>query len=123
MVNLPSTPPPFLNRVFSVCLPWAACASSGAAGDFAEHYLNLIVSQSATNSTWVDGSLVAATNYVAIGTSGYRGAQITVTNSGAHTVTSSQPVGVEAYGWGNYDAYAISAAWSNEHLLIYTKRE
>jgi hypothetical protein len=74
-------------------------------GDFDVNYLNLIVPQSATNSTWVDGSLVAATNYAAIGTSGYYGAQITVTNSGAHTVTSSQPVGVEVYGWGDADAY------------------
>ena len=67
--------------------------------------MNIIVPQSATNSTWVDGSLIAATNYVPIGTSGYYGAQITVTNSGAHTVTSSQPVGVEVDGWGDYDAY------------------
>jgi hypothetical protein len=67
--------------------------------------LNLIVSQSATNSTWVDGSLAAATNYVTIGTSGYYGAQLAVTNGGAHTVTSSQPVGVEVYGWGQADAY------------------
>ena len=86
-------------------MAWAAWASSGIAGDFAENYLNLIVPQSATNSTWVDGSLVAATNYVAIGTSGYYGARLTVTNSGAHTVTSSQPVGVEVYGWGEADAY------------------
>ena len=67
--------------------------------------LNLIVAQSATNSTWVDGSLVAATNYVAIGTSGYFGAQLSVTNSGAHTVTSCKPIGVEVYGWGITDAY------------------
>jgi hypothetical protein len=74
-------------------------------GDFDENYLNIIVAQSATNSTSVDGSIVAATNFVAIGTSGYYGAQIVVTNSGVHTVTSSQPVGVEVYGFGPYDAY------------------
>jgi hypothetical protein len=37
-------------------------------------------------------------------TSGYSGAQIPVTN-GAHTITSFQPVGVQAYGLGDYDAY------------------
>jgi hypothetical protein len=67
--------------------------------------LTLIVSQSATNSTWVDGSLVAATNYVTIGTSGYYGAQLTMSTNGVHKVTSSQPVGVEVYGWGHADAY------------------
>lgn len=28
-----------------------------------------------------------------------------MTNSGVHTVTSSQPVGVEVYGFGLFDAY------------------
>ncbi len=77
---------------------------SGITGDFDQNYLNLIVAQSATNSMWVDGSLVAATTFVAIGTSGYYGARRSVT-IGIHTVTSSQPVGVEVYGWGIWDAY------------------
>jgi hypothetical protein len=75
-------------------------------GDFDEDFMNLIVIQSATNSTYVDGSLVVATNYIAIGSSGYYGAQIMITNSGAHTVTSSQPVEVQVYGWGIADAYS-----------------
>jgi hypothetical protein len=74
-------------------------------GDFDEDFMNLIVTQSATNSTYVDGSLVVATNYIAIGSSGYYGAQIMITNSGAHTVTSSQPAEVQIYGWGYTDAY------------------
>ena len=74
--------------------------NDGVTGDFDENFLNLIVAQSAITNTLVDGSTIAATNFVPIGTSGYYGAQITVTNSGAHTVTSSQPVGVEVYGWG-----------------------
>jgi hypothetical protein len=74
-------------------------------GDFDENFLNLIVAQSAITNTLVDGSHIATTNFVAIGSSGYYGAQIPVTN-GVHTVTSSQPVGVEVYGWGEYDAYS-----------------
>ena len=74
-------------------------------GDFFENYLNLVVPQSAITNTLVDGFAVASTNFVAIGTSGYYGAQITMTNSGTHTVTSSQPVGVEVYGFGDTDAY------------------
>jgi hypothetical protein len=66
--------------------------------------LNVIVAHSAINNTWLDDSLVAATNFTAIGTSGYYGARISVTN-GIHTVTSSRPVGVEVYGFGFYDAY------------------
>jgi hypothetical protein len=71
---------------------------------FDRNYLNVIVVQSAITNTLVDGSHVAATNFVAIGSSGYYGAQISVTN-GTHTVISSQPAEVEVYGFGYCDAY------------------
>jgi len=71
---------------------------------FNENFLNLIVPQSAITNTVVDGSIVATSNFVAIGSSGYYGAQLSVTN-GTHKVTSSRPVGVEVYGFGPQDAY------------------
>jgi hypothetical protein len=83
-----------------------ALPNDNVTGDFAENFLNLIVPQSATTNTFVDGSIVAATNFVAIGMSGYYGAQFTVTNSGTHRVTSSSPVGVQVYGFGTFDAYS-----------------
>jgi len=73
-------------------------------GDFYENYLNVIVPQSATNNTFLDGSLIVVTNFVPIGSSGYYGAQITITNSGAHTVNSSKPIEVQAYGFGGADS-------------------
>jgi hypothetical protein len=77
----------------------------GITGDFSANYLTIIVPQSALTNTLVDGSTVAASSFVPIGTSGYYGAQLTLTTSGAHTVTSSQPVGVQVYGFGETDAY------------------
>ncbi len=74
-------------------------------GAFPVNYLSIIAAQAAITNTLVDGLHIAETNFVPIGTSGYYGAQITVTNSGAHTVTSSQPVHVEVYGFGDADAY------------------
>jgi hypothetical protein len=71
---------------------------------FDNNYLNLIVPQSALTTTAVNGSIVAATNFVAIGSSGYYSAQMPATNK-VYKVTSSQPVGVEVYGFGNFDAY------------------
>lgn len=71
---------------------------------FYVNYLNIIVAQSAITNTLVDGLPVAASNFVAIGTSGYFGAQIPVA-PGLHTVRSSQPVEVEIYGFGFTDAY------------------
>ncbi len=73
--------------------------------DFAVNWLNIIVAQSAITNTLVDGSPLAATNFVPIGTSGYSGTRYSLTNTGPHTVSSSQPVGVEVYGFGEYDAY------------------
>jgi hypothetical protein len=74
-------------------------------GDFDHHYLNIMTAQSAITNISVDGSTLAATNFVAIGTSGYYGAQIPMTITGAHTVVSPQPVGVEVYGFGVADSY------------------
>jgi hypothetical protein len=74
-------------------------------GDFDENYINIIGAQSAITNTLMDNLPVAATNFVPIWTSGYYGAQLRITNSGAHTVTSSQPISVEVYGFGIYDAY------------------
>jgi hypothetical protein len=71
---------------------------------FDRNYLNIIVVQSAITNTLVDGVSVAATNFVAIGGSGYYGTQISVTN-GLHTVISPQPVEVQVYGFGFTDAY------------------
>ncbi|HWC58202.1 MAG TPA: IgGFc-binding protein [Verrucomicrobiae bacterium] len=82
-----------------------ALSNDDTNGDFDESFLNLIVAQSAITNTLVDGSHIATTNFVAIGSSGYYGAQIPVAN-GVHTVTGSQPVGIEVYGFGLYDAYA-----------------
>lgn len=72
-----------------------------AFGEFAESVNERVEPADA----WVDDSVVAASNFVAIGASGYYGAQRPLTNSGAHTVNSSQPVGVQVYGFGACDAY------------------
>jgi hypothetical protein len=56
-------------------------------------------------SVALSGIEQVSTNFLAIGASGYYGAQITVPNSGTHTITCSLPVGVEVYGWGGADAY------------------
>lgn len=79
--------------------------SDNASGDFSTNWLNIIVAQTAITNTLVDGSALPGTNFVPIAMSGYYGIRSSVTNSGPHTVTSSQPVGVEVYGFGYEDAY------------------
>jgi hypothetical protein len=77
----------------------------GQTGDFTANFLNLIVPQSAISTTLVDGALVSATNFVAISSSDYSGARVSVT-AGPHTISSSEPIEVEVYGFGYADAYA-----------------
>jgi hypothetical protein len=77
-------------------------------GEFTSNYINIIVAQTAINNTLVDSSHLSASNFVQIGTTGYYGLRYTVTSSGTHTVVSSQPVSVDAYGWGITDAYGYS---------------
>lgn len=80
---------------------------SGEPYDFDTICLNAIAADWAITNTFVDGSPLAATNFVPIHTSGYSGARVAVTN-GPHIVTSSQPVGVQVYGFGPQDAYGYA---------------
>jgi len=72
-----------------------------------QNFLNLVVPESAISTTLLDRSIVAATNFVAIGNSGYSAARISNVAHGTHTVSSSQPMEVEVYGFGAADAYGF----------------
>jgi len=77
---------------------------------FYTNWLNIIAPQSALSSTTVDGATVDAAVFTPIGTSGYYGTQLLLTNdvseASSHTVISSQPVWVQIYGFGEMDAYS-----------------
>ena len=81
-----------------------ALPNDSITGDFDQNYLNLIVAKSALTNTLVNGSTIAATNFIPIGASGFCGTQVMV-STGTNIIISSQPVGVEAYGFGQEDAY------------------
>jgi hypothetical protein len=70
--------------------------------------VNLIVAQSGISATLLDGATVPATNFVAIGSSGYSGARLSV-SSGTHIISCSEPIEVEVYGLGYLDGYAYIA--------------
>src|ERR1039458_3154938 len=78
-------------------------------GDFETNFLNLIVPQSAITNTYLDGAaitnFVAISGFVAITNSGYCAAQVPVAGGTNHTVSSSQPLEVQVYGFGPADAY------------------
>jgi hypothetical protein len=76
-------------------------------GDFDTNFLNVIVPQSAIPTTMMDG--VAITNFVAlanfeqVGSSDYSAARIPVAPGSTHTISSSQPIEVEVYGFAVYN--------------------
>ncbi len=86
-------------------------APANSAWDFTMNYVNLIVAQTGIGTTLLDDNLLSATNFTAIGSSGYYGARIPVA-PGTHTIHNSQPIEVQTYGLGYQDAYGYFGGWS-----------
>ncbi len=80
-------------------------ADFGDTGDFDQNFVNLIVPQSAISTTMMDGTNISTNNFLQIGQSGYSGARISVPPGSTNTIRSTQPIEVQAYGWGPDDAY------------------
>jgi hypothetical protein len=71
-----------------------------------ENFVNLVVPQSALSTALLDHTNIAANNFLPIGNSGYSAARIPVV-PGTHTLSSSQPMEVEVYGFGFCDIYGF----------------
>jgi len=72
------------------------------------NFLNLTVPSGAVGAVTLDGLLLAATNFVSIGASGYSGAQLHA-STGLHTLAASQPFGLLSYGYAFAEAYSFPA--------------
>jgi IgGFc binding protein len=64
---------------------------------FDSHFVNVVAPDAAVGMIGVDGVTIEAEHFVAIGESGFSGAQVPIT-PGAHQLTSSLPFGVLVYG-------------------------
>lgn len=71
---------------------------------YQEHYITLVVPADALTSTKLDGSLVSPSLFNPIAGSNYYYANIKV-SEGKHSVSSSKPMGVYAYGYGPANSY------------------
>jgi RHS repeat-associated protein len=78
---------------------------------FLANYINVVVPQSALASFTVDGAPVSASQFTAIGNSGYVSAQLAV-NPGTHVVAAAQPFGASVYGLAIEDAYGYPGGFS-----------
>ncbi len=71
---------------------------------YQEHYITLVVPQDALTSTYLDNNLVSAGLFQEIPNTNYYFAHIKV-QEGTHTINSSKPIGVYAYGYGPANSY------------------
>lgn len=78
---------------------------------FSSNYINLVVPTRAIGDVRVDGAVVPAASFTAIGTSGFHYAAISI-SIGTHTINSNYPVGVHVYGFGFYDSYGYPGGQS-----------
>jgi hypothetical protein len=79
---------------------------------FSGNYINVVVPSAAVGTVRLDGVLVPAASFSAIGSSGYSGAQLTV-SLGAHRLTGGlYPIGAFVYGFDAYDSYGYPGGQS-----------
>ncbi|MCB0431146.1 MAG: HYR domain-containing protein [Flavobacteriales bacterium] len=84
---------------------------STPASGFSYHFINLVVPQIAIGNVTLDGGVIPAGSFSAIGASGFYAAQLTVA-AGTHNLNSNYPIGVHSYGFGNYDSYGYPGGQS-----------
>jgi RHS repeat-associated protein len=73
--------------------------SLSTSAEYTRQYLTLLVATAGVGGVRVNGTLVPATSFVSVGSSGYAVAQVAV-SPGTQRVQSALPVGVQAYSWG-----------------------
>lgn len=78
---------------------------------FTGNYLNVVVPTAGIATVTLDGALIPASRFTAIGTSGFSGAQMAVA-LGSHRLTSPLPIGAFMYGFGSADSYGYPGGMS-----------
>ncbi len=78
---------------------------------FVAHYINLVAPNSIVGQLTLDGVAVPASEFTPIGTSGFSGAQLTVTD-GSHTLAGALPFGAFQYGFNADDSYGYAGGQS-----------
>ncbi|MEZ6061266.1 MAG: putative Ig domain-containing protein [Planctomycetaceae bacterium] len=71
---------------------------------FDRNFLNIVAPADAVGLIEVNGTPVDASDYTAIGTSGFFGVQVPI-DLGSYEVAGPQPFGLFVYGFGSFDSY------------------
>ncbi|MGV3657784.1 MAG: MopE-related protein [Chitinophagaceae bacterium] len=82
------------------------------ASGFGTNYINVVAPNAAVGTVRLDGVVIPAASFAAIGSSGFSGAQLPV-SLGTHNLTSGGfPFGVFVYGFDDYDSYGYPGGQS-----------
>ncbi|MCC6289019.1 MAG: Ig-like domain-containing protein, partial [Chitinophagaceae bacterium] len=85
---------------------------STPASGFSGNYVNIVAPAAAVGSLKLDGVTIPAASFTAIGSTGFRGAQINIA-LGSHTINGSNlPFGIFVYGYDSYDSYGYPGGMS-----------
>jgi hypothetical protein len=82
--------------------------------DYETNFVNVIAPSTAT--VMLDAVVVPGASWTAIGSSGQSVARIALPTGGLHRVSSTAPIGVQAYGYGNYTSYQMPGG-ANAHMI------
>jgi uncharacterized repeat protein (TIGR01451 family) len=81
------------------------------ASGFSINYINLVVPDGAVGQVELDGTPVPASSYTPIGSTGFSGAQVSV-SLGTHNLTGPLPFGAFMYGFDQADSYGYPGGLS-----------
>ena len=83
----------------------------GTPSGFTSHWVNIVAPSFALGTIFQDGVLIPNGAFTQIGTTGYYGAQRSITE-GSHTFTGNFPFGVFVYGWTTVNSYGYPGGGS-----------
>jgi hypothetical protein len=78
---------------------------------FPANFVNVVAPNAAVGSVTLDGTAIPPASFTAIGSSGFSGAQVSLTQ-GSHTLSGSLPFGAFIYGFGSFDSYGYPGGMS-----------
>lgn len=96
--------PPFEQFLANYTVSTPVVSSILAAQRFDRNFLNIVAPAEAVGLIEVNGAAVAANKFVAIGTSGFFGAQVPIA-LGTYQLAGPLPFGAFVYGFGSFDSY------------------
>jgi hypothetical protein len=84
---------------------------------FIAHYINIVAPNAIVGTLTLDGVVVPASSFTPISSSGFSGAQLSVTE-GSHTLAATLPFGAFQYGFNNDDSYGYPGGQSFSPIAI-----